>query len=96
MRKEGGHAVRLPSGSLEMLFFLYYSADRKAMNFFERSLVGRQIHSVHVDSEVTYIMLSDGTQIKIRGWVVVERSPLSSVNEAPNSALRNLPRIVGH
>ena len=69
------------------------------MNFFAQSLVGREIHSVHVDSEVTYIMLSDGTQITIRGWVVVERRPRSSVIEATegcNRALRNLPRIVGH
>jgi hypothetical protein len=42
------------------------------MNFFEKSLVGRQIHSVHVDSEVTYIMLSDGTHVTIRGVVLVE------------------------
>jgi hypothetical protein len=69
------------------------------MNFFEESLVGRQIHSVHVDSEVTYIMLSDGTQITIRGWVVVERGPLSNVSEATDGCERvpqNLPRIVGH
>ena len=69
------------------------------MNFFEESLVGRQIHSVHVDSGVTYIMLSDGTQITIRGWVVVERGPRSSVteaSEASNRTVRNLPRIVGH
>jgi hypothetical protein len=52
------------------------------MSFFEKSLIGREIHSVHVDSEVTYIMLSDGTQITIRGMVVVERGPLSSVIEA--------------
>jgi len=69
------------------------------MSFFENSLVGREIHSVHVDSEVTYIMLSDGTQVTIRGWVVVERGPRSSVIEATegsNRALRNPPRIVGH
>jgi hypothetical protein len=60
------------------------------MNFFEASLAGRQIHSVHVDSEVTYILLSDGTQITIRGWVVVERGALSSVVEATG------PRVVGH
>ena len=42
------------------------------MNFFERSLAGRKIHSVHVDSEITCIMLSDGTQVTIRGVVIVE------------------------
>jgi hypothetical protein len=69
------------------------------MNFFEESLVGRQIHSVHVDSEVTYIILSDGTQITARGWVVLERGPLSSVkeaNQAGEKIPRNVPRIVGH
>ena len=69
------------------------------MTFFEESVVGREIHSVHVDSEVTYIMLSDGTQITIRGWVVVERFPRSNINkatEACNRAPRRLPRIVGH
>ena len=68
------------------------------MNLFEKSLVGRQIHSVHVDSEVTYIMLSDGTQITIRGWVVVERGPLSSIEAtvAGEKVPRNVPRIVGH
>jgi hypothetical protein len=69
------------------------------MNFFEESLVGRQIHSVHVDSEVTYIMLSDGTQITARGWVVVERGPRSRVTEATEArenVSRNVPRIVGH
>jgi hypothetical protein len=45
---------------------------RKAMRFFERFLVGKQIHSVHGDSEVTCLMLTDGTQVTIRGWVVVE------------------------
>jgi hypothetical protein len=68
------------------------------MNFFEEALVGRQIHSVHVDSEVTYIMLSDGTQITARGWVVVERGPLSSqeATQAGEKIPRNVPRIVGH
>jgi len=69
------------------------------MSFFEESLVGRQIHSVHVDSEVSYIMLSDGTQITTRGWVIVERGPLSSVTEATRvgeKVLRSVPRIVGH
>ena len=42
------------------------------MNLLERSLVGKQIHSVHIDSEVTCLMLTDGTQVTIRGWVVVE------------------------
>jgi hypothetical protein len=69
------------------------------MSVFERSLVGKEIHSVHVDSEVTYIMLNDGTQITIRGWVVVERGPLSSVIEATavgERVPRHVPWIVGH
>ena len=42
------------------------------MSFIAELLAGKQIHDVLVDSEVTYIMLTDGTQITIRGLVVVE------------------------
>ena len=42
------------------------------MSFLAASLVGKQIDDVLADSEVTYIMLTDGTQITIRGLVVVE------------------------
>ena len=69
------------------------------MSFFENSLIGKEIHSVHVDSEITYIMLSDGTQITIRGWVVVERGPLAGIIEttvAGERVPRSMPRIVGH
>jgi hypothetical protein len=52
------------------------------MSFFEHSLIGKRIEGVHIDSEVTYIMLSDGTQVTIRGLVVVEpgRNVLSQVD----------------
>ena len=49
------------------------------MSFFESSLVGRQIDSVHVDSQVTYIMLTDGTHISIRGLVVIEPARVSRI-----------------
>jgi hypothetical protein len=42
------------------------------MSFFEQLLIGKEIDGVHIDSEVTYIMLSDGTQVTIRGLMVVE------------------------
>ena len=42
------------------------------MSIFESLLLGKVIHSVHVDSEVTYLMLGDGTHIAIRGLVVIE------------------------
>ena len=42
------------------------------MSFFEKSLVGRKIDGVYVDSEVTYLALSDGTLVSIRGMVFVE------------------------
>ena len=42
------------------------------MSFIENALVGNRITDVLADSEVTYIMLSNGTQITIRGLVVVE------------------------
>jgi hypothetical protein len=53
------------------------------MGFFENSLTGRKIESAHVDSEVTYILLSDGTQITIHGLVVVE-PPRFALSERAN------------
>ena len=52
------------------------------MSFFEYSLIGKRIEGAHIDSEVTYIMLSDGTQVTIRGLVVVEpgRNVLNQVD----------------
>ena len=41
-------------------------------SYFAELLVGGQIASVLVDSEVTYIMLTNGTQITIRGVVLVQ------------------------
>ena len=42
------------------------------MSYFAEILAGAKIDSVLVDSEVTYIMLTNGTQITIRGLVVVQ------------------------
>jgi len=42
------------------------------MSYLAQLLTGAEIHSVFVDSEVTYIMLSDGTQVTIRGLVAVQ------------------------
>ena len=56
------------------------------MSFFENSLVGRLIDSVHVDSQVTYIMLSDGTHVSIRGLVVVEPGRAARTRERADSA----------
>jgi hypothetical protein len=42
------------------------------MNYFAETLVGTEIDSVHVDSEVIYIMLTNGTQLTIRGLAVVQ------------------------
>jgi len=41
-------------------------------SYFAKLLVGGQISSVLVDSEVTYIMLTNGTQITIRGLVAIQ------------------------
>jgi hypothetical protein len=54
------------------LLLTWLAADEVDMGFFENSLTGRKIESALVDSEVTYILLSDGTQITIHGLVVVE------------------------
>lgn len=53
------------------------------MSFFENALVGRQIDCVHVDSEVTYLMLSDGTHVAIRGLVFVEPGRAAVSQPAP-------------
>jgi hypothetical protein len=52
------------------------------MSFIQKALVGSHITDVLADSEVTYIMLSNGTQITIRGLVVVEPLPncMPSIN----------------
>jgi hypothetical protein len=49
------------------------------VSYFAETLVGTEIHSVLVDSEVTYIMLSNGTQITIRGLVVIQPAPSGSL-----------------
>jgi hypothetical protein len=47
--------------------------DRKgSMSYLAKILRGAEIDSVLVDSEVTYIMLTNGTQITVRGLVVVQ------------------------
>jgi len=46
------------------------------MSFIENILVGKQINAALSDSEVTYLMLADGTQVTIRGLVVVEPAPV--------------------
>jgi len=60
------------------------------MGFFANSLVGRQIDSVHVDSEVTYIMLSDGTHVAIRGLVVVEPGLAASPTNEPDRTIQSI------
>ena len=47
------------------------------MSFIVDALVGKKIDSVLVDSEVMYVMLANGTQITVRGVVVVEPKPQS-------------------
>ena len=42
------------------------------MSFIVDALTGQQIDSVLVDSEVMYVMLANGTQITVRGMVVVQ------------------------
>jgi hypothetical protein len=46
--------------------------NREQMSLFEGLLLGKEIAAVHVDSEVTYLMLADGTQVTVHGLVVVE------------------------
>ena len=45
------------------------------MSFIADALTGQRIDSVLVDSEVMYVMLANGTQITVRGLVLVEPKP---------------------
>jgi hypothetical protein len=52
------------------------------MSFLADALAGQKITHVMADSEVTYIMLANGTQITIRGVVVVEPNPSAATAES--------------
>ena len=56
------------------------------MSFLADALAGQKITHVLADSEVTYIMLANGTQITIRGLVVVEPNPSAAIE--PSTAVR--------
>ena len=52
------------------------------MSYFADILVGQQIDCVLADSEVTYIMLRNGTQVTVRGLVAVQpKAEHSNSNE---------------
>lgn len=56
------------------------------MSYFADALTGAQIHSVWADTDVTYIMLSNGTQVTIRGIVVIQPKlapPMTPAAPAP-------------
>jgi len=56
------------------------------MSYFAETLVGGQIDSVLTDSEVTYIMLSNGTQVTIRGLIIVQPKPVPPKHSTAASA----------
>jgi hypothetical protein len=56
------------------------------MSYFADTLVGQQIDAVLTDSEVTYIMLRNGTQVTIRGVVLVEPNRSASELAPAHSA----------
>ena len=58
------------------------------MSFFAETLEGQKIQSVLADSEVTYIMLSNGAQVTIRGVVVVEPRAQSYAPEPAAASAR--------
>jgi hypothetical protein len=45
------------------------------MSFMAELLRGKRIDDVFADTEIVYIMLADGTQVSIRGVVLVEPKP---------------------
>jgi hypothetical protein len=51
---------------------LEYLRRKILMSFIVDALVGKQIDAVLVDSELMYVMLSNGTQITVKGLVIVE------------------------
>ena len=53
------------------------------MSYFADILTGAQIHSVWADTDVTYIMLSNGTQVTIRGVVVVQPKQAPPLTATP-------------
>ena len=57
-------------------------------------LEGKQIHSVWVDSELTYIMLTNGTQITVRGLLEVAPSDTSSDAELSNDSAESAPQTL--
>jgi hypothetical protein len=63
---------------------MYLSVREIFMNFMSDVLVGQTISDVHSDSELTYIMLTNGTLITLRGLVMLElrRSPAVARAEA--------------
>ena len=52
------------------------------MSLMVGALVGKQIDAVLVDSELMYIMLADGTQVTVRGLVLVEPKPATGSSKA--------------
>ncbi len=56
------------------------------MSYFVDALVGQQIDCVLADSEVTYIMLRNGTQVTIRGSVLVQPKASSQEPREPEPA----------
>jgi hypothetical protein len=56
------------------------------MSFLADVLAGQTITHVLADTEVTYIMLANGTQITIRGLVVVQPTYLTAAE--PSAAVQ--------
>jgi len=60
------------------------------MSFMADLLRGRQIQDAHVDSEVAYIMLDDGTQITVQGVIVVQPKDIqSAIFEGRQAPVKN-------
>lgn len=58
------------------------------MSFFSALLKGKQITEVHCDSEVTYLILSNGTLVAVHGLLTVEPDP-SRQDHHTGSAIKN-------
>ena len=56
------------------------------MSYLSSLLKGEQIADVHVDSELTYLLLANGTQVTFRGLLIVEPARRSAAPRDVRSA----------
>jgi hypothetical protein len=61
------------------------------MSFFQALLMGKQIESVHVDSEVTYIILNDGTCVSTGSPTWIRSTMAAPMSRVRGENIASLP-----